>query len=63
MAMLRVALEAEQANRLRLRQRYRLAEVEQGLRLLHMLTEDALEAFHVSAARRLAPSLRSSKPA
>jgi len=60
MAMLRVALEAEQADRLRLRQRYRLAEVEQGLRLLHMLTEDALEAFEVPAARRLAPALRGS---
>ena len=36
-AMLRVALEAEQANRLHLRERDRLAEVEEGLWLLHML--------------------------
>ena len=58
-----VALEAEQADRLRLRERDRLAEVEQGLRLLHMLTEDALEAFDVPAARSLAASLRRAKPA
>ena len=62
-AMLRVALEAEQADRLRLRQRDRLAEVEEGLRLLHMLKEDALEAFEVPAARRLAAALRGAESA
>ena len=61
--MLRVALEAEQANRLCSRQRDRLTEVEEGLRLLHMLSEDTLEAFEVPAARRLAPALRGTEPA
>jgi hypothetical protein len=62
-AVLRVTLKTEQADRLSLRERDRLAEVEQSFRLLHMLTEDTLEAFDVSAARRIAPALRRAEPA
>src|SRR4029078_5489339 len=44
-------------------ERDRLAEVEQGLWLLHMLQEDALETFDVSGARRLATALRRAESA
>ncbi|HEX6831614.1 MAG TPA: hypothetical protein VF090_08765, partial [Methyloceanibacter sp.] len=57
-AVLRVALEAEQADRLSFGERDRLAEVEQGFGLLHMLQENALEAFGVSGARRVTTTLR-----
>ena len=56
--MLRVALEAEQANRLRLRQRDRLAEVEERLRLLHMLYGRCARSFR--GPRRAPPRARAS---
>jgi hypothetical protein len=62
-AVLRVALEAEQADRLSFGERDRLAEVEQGFGLLHMLQENALEAFDVSGARRVTTTLRCAEPA
>ena len=61
--MLRVALEAEQAHRLSFGERDHLAEVEQGFGLLHMLQENALEAFGVSGARRVTTTLRCAEPA
>src|SRR6476660_9461935 len=62
-AVLRVALKTQEADRLSFRERDRLAEVEQGLWLLHMLLEDALEGFRVPRACRIAPALRGAEPA
>jgi hypothetical protein len=51
MAVLRVALRTQQADRLLFRKPNTLTEIEQGLRLVHMGKEDALEAFQVPAAK------------
>jgi hypothetical protein len=56
-------LETEQADRLSLRKRDGLAEIEESLGLLHMSEEDPLEAFDVTGARRLAAALRRAEPA
>jgi hypothetical protein len=62
-AVLRVPLETQQADRPTLRERDRLAQVEQGFRLIHMGKKDALEAFEVSATGRVSPALRGAEPA
>ena len=46
-----------------MRERDRLAEIEQRFRLIHMGKKDALEAFEVSATRRVSPALRGAEPA
>ena len=62
-AVLWLAFQAEQADGLRCREPDRLAKIEQGLGLAHMLKEDALEACHISGLSGVASSLWGAEPA